>query len=66
MCFVFWHYLSWQLFGLLFKKLGNFFPKSSGHPVCVKASLLVTNDIKATSIPVKICPFALHYKFVIL
>ncbi len=32
MCFLFWHYLSWQLFWLLFKKLGDFFPKSSGHP----------------------------------
>jgi hypothetical protein len=29
--FVIWHYFVWQLFWLLFKKLGNF-SKSSGHP----------------------------------
>jgi hypothetical protein len=28
--FVIWHYFVWQLFWLLFKKLGNFF---SNHPV---------------------------------
>jgi hypothetical protein len=31
--FVIWHYFVWQLFWVLFKKLGAF-SKSSGHPAC--------------------------------
>ena len=30
--FVIWHYFVWQLFWLLFKKMRQFFSKSSGHP----------------------------------
>ncbi len=29
--FLIWHYFVWQMFWLLFKKLGHF-SKSSGHP----------------------------------
>jgi hypothetical protein len=29
---VLWHHLAWQLFGLLFTKLGDFCSISSGHP----------------------------------
>jgi hypothetical protein len=37
MCFVFWHYLAWQLFGLLFQKLGDVFPN---HLVTLAGSKL--------------------------
>jgi hypothetical protein len=40
---VIWHYFVWQLFWLLFKKLGDF-SKSSGHPAhhpMVKGSIIV-------------------------